>query len=49
MEEYVNSNAEFSSVLQDIYRRGKAGRLIIGEETWSEFVSVEKIHESHEN
>lgn len=44
--EYVHSNAEFSSVLQDIYRRGKAGELVIGKETWSEFFSVEKIDES---
>lgn len=46
LEEYVNSNAKFSSVLQDIYRKGKAGKLVLGKETLCEFFSVEKIKES---
>jgi len=46
LEEYVNSNAEFSSVLQDIYSGGKDGKLIIVKETSRESVSMKMIHES---
>lgn len=46
LEEYVNSNAEFSTALQDIYGKGKAGKLVIGKDTLCEFFSVKKIDES---
>jgi hypothetical protein len=46
LEEYVNSNAEFCPVLQDIYSGGKDGKLIIVKETSSESVSMKMNHES---
>jgi len=46
LEEYINSNAESSSVLHDIYNGGKDGKLIIVKETSSESVSMKMIHES---
>jgi mTERF domain-containing protein len=46
LEKGLNSNAKSSSVLQDVYRGGKAGKLIISRETYSECVSVKKIQEN---
>lgn len=43
LEKYVNKNAEFS-YLWDIYKGGKAGKLIIDEETGSDRVSIKGIH-----